>query len=146
MKIAIGQFAVYLFVLSIFTAPIVLAQKKNSNAKVYGIHMITLKPGVTDVEFEKFVTEKILPNWNMPGWKMSVIKGDRGDRIGGYIVLLEIESVAYRDKMAPLNGPFSEELEKHWGALNDKIGAEWDKLSTRPGLNSFFTDYYVIGQ
>ena len=43
-------------------------------------------------------------------------------------------------------GMSEEELEKHWGALNDKIGAEWDKLSTRPGLNSFFTDYYVIGQ
>ena len=122
------------------------AQSDNSNAKVYGIHEITLKPGVTEAEFETFVKEKVLPNWDMPGWNMSIIKGDRGDRIGGYIVLIEIESVAYRDRMAPLGGSLHEDFAKHWDPFVEKFGDEWDSLSTRPGLNSFYTDYYVIGQ
>lgn len=113
----------------------------NSNAKVYGMHMMMLKPGVTDAQFEKFVVDRLYPSWDVPGWKMSVLKGDRGDREGRYMLLVEIKSVAYRDELAPADGPPSEKLM----TIINELRPEWEQLSSVPGIDTFYTDYYVVG-
>ena len=37
-------------------------------AKVFGMHMVALKPGVKAEDFEKFVIEEIRKHFRMPRW------------------------------------------------------------------------------
>ena len=56
-------------------------------SKVFGMHMIALKPGAKAADFEKFVTKEIYPRPSLAGLKTYLLKGDRGDREGKYLML-----------------------------------------------------------
>ena len=131
--------------ISLATAGLSFAQTDNSKAKVYGMHMIALKPGVTGEQFERFFIEKVYPNWKVPGWEVSLLKGDRGDREGRYLVLVEIDSVERRDRDAPEHGTLSEEFQQHMEPL-EEVFEEWGRLATVPGESTIYTDYYVVGK
>lgn len=49
-------------------------------AKIYGVHMISLRSGVTAEDFDQFVAETVPHEVSFPGWTMRVLKGERGDR------------------------------------------------------------------
>ena len=68
---------------------------------VYGLHEIELQPGVEPDEYERFFAEEVAPTVELPGWKTRLLKGDRGERAGKYLVLLEIESLEARDRYFP---------------------------------------------
>src|SRR4051812_23316702 len=112
-------------------------------AKVYGLHALELKPGVNAQEFERFFIEEFIPRTTVPGQVGSLLKGDRGERDGGYLLLTEIESSQRRDQLFPLNQGLSDEVQR----MMQEASATWDKL------NSFvvafpdpqFTDYVVVG-
>jgi hypothetical protein len=76
-------------------------------AKVYGMHTLELRPGVKGEDFERFVAQEFLTRANVEGWRLSLLKGDRGERTGKYLALWEIESVAARDRMSPSSNEFS---------------------------------------
>ena len=111
-------------------------------AKVYGLHALELKPGVDAQEFERFFIEELLPRTTIPGGVDSLLRGDRGERNGRYLLLTEIESPQRRDQLFPLNQGLSDEIQRMMG----EASATWDKL------NSFvvafpdpqFTDYVVV--
>jgi hypothetical protein len=88
---------------------------------VYGLHEIELQPGVEPDEYERFFAEELAPSPMVPGLKVHLLKGDRGERGGKYLVLLEIESLEARDRYFPRPGEESEEFtrffEQHpWSA------------------------------
>ena len=63
------------------------------------MHEVMLKPGASEAEFEQFVEEKMYPSWEVPGTAIQVLKGDRGERAGKYLFVVEFNSVALRDKL-----------------------------------------------
>jgi len=110
-------------------------------SKVFGMHMIALHPGVKAEDFEKFVIEEMYPlPWP---WEGYLLKGDRGDREGKYLVMWEIESVEARDRYFPAPGQPSEEyqqfMESHAAVLE-----KWATFAT--SLDTICTDYVVVGK
>jgi hypothetical protein len=111
-------------------------------AKVLGMHMIDLRPGVRGEELERFFREKVAPFPAFPGWKMSLLKGDRGDREGRYLVLIEMESVEARNRFASTSGQPSEEGERFIESQRAML-EEWAKLASPIGT-TIYTDYVVV--
>jgi hypothetical protein len=46
--------------------------------KVFGLHEMELQPGVEPEEYERFFAEEMIPTLTLPGWKIHLLKGDRG--------------------------------------------------------------------
>jgi hypothetical protein len=118
-------------------------------AKVYGLHMIGLRPGVNGEDFEKFFREKVVPLPKYTGWKGYLLKGDRGDREGKYLLMIEIESVEARDRYAPGEGESDEARRYHevYREANPEAKSvfdEWDKLASGWGAPTIYTDYVVV--
>lgn len=112
-------------------------------AKVFGMHMIALRPGVKAEDFEKFVIEEIYPVPNFEGFNNYLLKGDRGDREGKYLWVIEIESVEARDKIFPAPGELSEEAQQFFVAQG-AVFEKWATLATPMDMIS--TDYVVVGK
>jgi hypothetical protein len=83
-------------------------------SKLYGIHPISLRPGVKAADFEKFVKEELPAAVSYPGWEMRILKGERGEREDKYLVLIETESIEARNRFAPRPDEASEEVRKFW--------------------------------
>ncbi len=108
--------------------------------KVFALHEIELPPGVTLEEYEQFFAKELAPVPELPGWKIHLLKADRGERAGKLLLLAEIESVEARDRYFPRPEEVSEEwtrfVEQHPGA------AAWEKIHSKPHN---WTDYVVVG-
>lgn len=111
-------------------------------AKVYGIHEIELRPGADPAALEQlFAFGASLPG--AEGWKPYLLKGERGERKGKYLVMVEIESLAARDRYEPDSGPTAEAQALEAGAAD--FWTRWQQLATLPGgQDDVFTDYVVI--
>lgn len=112
-------------------------------AKVYGIHEIELRPGADPAAFEQLFADGAELDASFEGWTPYLLKGERGERKGKYLVMIEIESLAARDRYAPDSGPSAEaqELDRHVA----DYWARWKQLATVPdGVDDVFTDYVVI--
>ena len=112
-------------------------------SKVFGMHMISLRPGVKAEDFEKFVLEEMYPVPNFEGWKEYLLKGDRGDREGKYLWMIEIESVETRDRVFPAPGELSKEAQQFLEA-QAAVFEKWATMAT--AMDSISTDYVVIGK
>lgn len=111
-------------------------------AKVYGIHEIELRPGADPAALEQlFAAGASLPS--PEGWTFYLLKGERGERKGKYLVMVEIESLAARDRYQPDSGPTAEAQALDAHAAD--VWARWQQLATVPdGQDDVFTDYVVI--
>ncbi|MGD8464145.1 MAG: hypothetical protein PVI09_09790 [Anaerolineae bacterium] len=112
-------------------------------SKVFGMHMIALKPGVKAEDFERFVTEEVYPLPSPEGSESYLLRGDRGDREGKYLVMYEFESVEARDRFFPSPGEMSKEAQQvfePWAAAMEK----WATLATP--MDSIYTDYVSVGK
>ncbi len=112
-------------------------------AKVFGMHLIELNSGVKAEDFEKFVLEEMIPIPNFEGWKYSLLKGDRGEREGKYLWLIEIESVEARDRVFPSSGEQSKEAQQFFEA-QAAVFEKWASFATP--LDTIATDYLVVGE
>lgn len=111
-------------------------------AKVYGIHEIELRPGADPAALEQlFAAGADLPG--PEGWTPYLLKGERGERKGKYLVMVEIESLTARDRYEPDSGSTAEA--QALAARAADIWARWRELATVPdGKDDVFTDYVVI--
>ncbi len=114
-------------------------------AKVFGIHQLELKPDADAAEFERFVADEYSALPSLRGWQTLIVKGDRGENVGKYLLILDIESLETRDRDMPGDGTFSPEVEQ-WvaasAALNEKLNSF---LMKAVGVATPFTDYVVVG-
>ena len=115
-------------------------------SKVYGMHMIQPLPGVKAEDFEKYTIEAISRLPKMTGWETYLLKGERGDREGKYLLMTEIESVEARDRSItasgePVEGPQYDEM-----VAAHAIIAEWATVASPMGPIGIFTDYVVVGK
>lgn len=74
-------------------------------AKVIGVHQLFLKEGVRGGDVEAFFREEFQPAWaDVSGLKVTLCRGDRGQRKGEYIFIFECESEGVRDRLFPEEG------------------------------------------
>jgi hypothetical protein len=117
-------------------------------ARVFGLHEIELNPGVNEEDFEKFFLNEVAKAPFYPGWRARLLKGDRGARKGKYLMLIDIEDVAARDRFAPADDHGSEEADQFDQQHKDEMEPLFQKWGTfspiQPGQNSIYTDYLVL--
>ena len=73
-----------------------------------------------------------------------LLKGDRGDRVGKLLLMLEIESVEARDRYFPRPEEESEEFRTFLEQRPD-VAAAWEKDSSLLAEPYPRTDYVVVG-
>jgi hypothetical protein len=116
--------------------------------KVYGIHELELNPGVDEKSFIQFFNHEFAPAYGGFGWKLILLKGDRGQRAGKYGVLFEIESQKERDRWSPAQNVESEEGKRWEEEHKQQIEYLWKKwLTFSPtdmGSHLEYTDYVEL--
>ena len=93
--------------------------------KVYGLHTLQLRPGVTGDDFERFVANNIEQWPTIPGWRIALLKGDRGDQVGQYLSLVELDSIEARDRVSPTGGMEETEEGRQWVAEVGPLQRLW---------------------
>jgi hypothetical protein len=115
-------------------------------ARVVAVREIMLRPGVTDRDFERYVAAEVNPAFGAApaGMTLNVLKGDRGDRAGRYLVLIEFDRVETRDRLFPTPaGDISEEARQFFQA-QQAVFDTWGTLATPIGAGEVYTDYVAI--
>jgi hypothetical protein len=108
-------------------------------AKVFGIHNLELNPGVKEKDFERFVEDKLYPHTTRPDLTVYLLKGERGERVGKYLMIFECDSLQVRDHYWPALDVESEE--------GEAFSAPWVEETLKyVSIVGSFTDYVVIGR
>lgn len=113
--------------------------------KIYGIHEIKVHPGIDEDSFIRFFNQEMIPFYENSDWKLTLLKGNRGQRNGRYAVLYEVASREARDRDAPIPNQLSE-ADKRWYEENkeqaDDLAAKWAAFSpTDLATHLEYTDY-----
>lgn len=115
------------------------------SGNLFGLHhlKITLSDNVTPEEFERFYTEEYIPELekSLPGVKVYLLKGERGDNMGKYGGFIYFKSLNERNYWIPEPGKMSEEcieaMEK-FQPIQDKA----DQMFTEELIS--YTDWIVF--
>jgi hypothetical protein len=115
-------------------------------SKVYGLHEIELRPGVRSEDFEKFVIEEVSLAPSFPGWETIVLRGNRGERDGKYMLMFVIDNVESRDRFYPGPGQASGEVQKFMDSRPEfgQMVEKWKMYATFPDEETNPTDYQVV--
>ena len=111
-------------------------------AKIYSLHDYELRPGVDPAEFERVFREEVAPAPLPPGFRVSLLKSNRGARDGKFAALLEIEDQETRDRYFPRGEELSDEFHRFMGQHPD-TAASWDRLRSLTLEPETYTDYVV---
>ena len=114
--------------------------------KIVGQHPLELKSGADGAELERLIREQIAPLYAQLRQTMYLMKGDRGARVGQYVLVIEIESAAERDRIYPyVDGELA--IPDDVMKVFDQGGAAWDNLNALVVAfpSPEYTDYHVLG-
>jgi hypothetical protein len=114
-------------------------------AKVYSLHMIALKAGASGPGFERFFHEEIEAVPAPGGITLRLLKGDRGERKGRYLLMFEVESVERRNQLFPEAGPAARQMSgevMQWMRAGAAALAGWGEYATPFDVIS--TDYREV--
>jgi hypothetical protein len=111
-------------------------------ARVLSLHEIELRPGVDPAEFEQVFAAEVAPAPTLPGFKASLVRGDRGARAGKIHLLLEMDEET-RARYFPIPDEFSEELRRFMEQHPD-TDAAWDRLNALTVQPNTYNDYVVV--
>ena len=136
----------------ILTGTLALAQSEESGGDarefhlgtVLGIHYLVV-PEEGAEKLEQIQTREgyAFIEGHVEGADQLLLKGDRGDRVGHYMTLWNIESKATRDAFWPEPGVPSAEMEEIGGLWEGQIGDRDDGLVAEA---DFAGDFILIGQ
>ena len=113
-------------------------------AKVFGIHHLELKNAADAAEFERIVSDELNALSNPPGWQLSIVKGERGENVGKYVLIFEVESLETRNRDHPGGGPVTPELQKWYDTSLPMLDKLSSYLTTPLFRGGVFTDYVVV--
>jgi len=113
-------------------------------SKIYSIHTLELRDGVTPAEFEAFVHDELPAVVAWTGWTFSLLKGNRGERTGKYLLLAEVCDIRTRDKYFAEDDHITTASLKHAERFPDTMEII-DKFHTYVnGFGDIYTDYSVL--
>jgi hypothetical protein len=110
---------------------------------VFSIREFELRSGVKPEEFETYVRQELTHALSQAktGAHFRILRGDRGDRKGGYILIWEFESVAARNEFFPKEGGgASSACQQQW----KRIKLAMEKFSIYVKEKHSYTDYITI--
>jgi hypothetical protein len=108
-------------------------------AKVYGVHQLQLREGVSGEDLEKYVKEEMAHLHLGEGWESHLLKCDKGDWNGEYLFMAVFESVELRDRLTPGEAMAAEtEFPPKWREIVPK----WREMMSM--VTSTWGDYVVI--
>ena len=115
--------------------------------RIYGLHSLELRPGVSGEEFERFLTSDAGRLPPIPGWRIALLKGERGDQVGQYLALVEVDSIEARNRVSP-NGGMDDTAEgREWLAVAGPILEKLlDYVVHLPGQDAPYTDYQEVAE
>jgi hypothetical protein len=112
-------------------------------AKVFGMHALELQPGCDENELEEFMRKDFLPSYSrVSGQTAHLLKGDRGERAGKYLVLIELESPERRDRIYPSEGGVSDDVVQLVGDIESLVSTVRSFLVEFPDPR--YTDYVMV--
>lgn len=118
-------------------------------AKVYIVHLISLRLGADPEEFERLVIERLPQLPMFEGWKTRVLKGESGDRPGKYAVLLEVDDLDALYRYDTGDGNQTPDAERFFAEHPEIIDAMqgWAALATPywEGIG-IYTNYEVLAE
>ncbi|MGK3632441.1 hypothetical protein ACSLOU_11120 [Enterobacter cloacae] len=147
---------------TLFTRFNLLAENKNSSlpagpnyrnepgqeriARIVGIHTLALRAGVSPMQFEAFMTSNIHRVEDYPGWKFHMLKGQGGNRLDHYVVMLIIESLESLNSFHPDLDVSTEKALNFVAEHQDteRMYDEWKLLASFSGAPQIYTDYISI--
>jgi hypothetical protein len=117
--------------------------RKDSERPVISVREFELRSGVKPEEFEKYAREELTRALSQAktGTRFRILKGDRGDRKGGYLLIWEFESVAARNEFFPKEGGgASPACQQAWKRIKLAI----EKFSIYVKEKRSYTDYVTV--
>ena len=77
--------------------------RERASSPVLSVREFELRSGVKPQEFENYARQELTRALSQAktGTRFRILKGDRGDRKGGYLLIWEFESVAARNEFFP---------------------------------------------
>ncbi|ACX87309.1 hypothetical protein F6Q07_00245 [Pectobacterium parmentieri] len=117
-------------------------------ARVIGIHNLALRPNVQAETFETFIAQNHHRIVDYPDWKFRLLKGERGNRLDQYVVLMEITSLDALNTFYPEADIATKEAAMFAKAHQDtkQMYEEWKQLASFSGSPQVYTDYLAIAQ
>ena len=101
-------------------------------AKMLLIHTMELREGVSEEDLEKYL-ENLVQAQSKLGWEGHILKGDRVQRKGKYVAILEMPNVEMRNHIFPVDGGGRSEESAQL------LGPEWDAVLQK--MNTFTVDW-----
>jgi hypothetical protein len=96
-------------------------------SKVIGVTELELADGVEADRFERFALDEYLPVAASLGMNVALLRGNRGERDRGYLLLEEFESVEHRNRLFP--GSETPSLEAaRWIETHQELVIAWNAL------------------
>ena len=118
--------------------------------KLYGMHHLELRPEVSPDAFERFVIDELSNLLHREGQRTYVLKGDRGERVGHYLFVIEYDTVERRDQDSPGSNQDSEELKQWLAEHEEQVGRLFTQLSTYVlpewDIGEHYTDYVEVSR
>ncbi|WP_419736089.1 hypothetical protein [Pseudomonas sp. COR18] len=117
-------------------------------ARVIGLHNLALRADVQAQTFETFIAENHHRIEDYPDWKFHLLKGERGNRLDQYVVMMEIASLQALDVFYPEPDIATDEAAKFARAHRDtkQMYEEWKQLASFSGSPQIYTDYLSVAQ
>ncbi|NVN06737.1 hypothetical protein HW509_14215 [Asaia spathodeae] len=123
-------------------------QQQPPIARVIGIHNLALRPNVSAEQFESFVEDNHQRIVDYPNWKFRLLKGERGNRLDQFVVLMEIASLEALNVFYPDPDIATNEAAQFAKLHYDtkKMYEEWKKFASFSGSPQIYTDYISIAE
>jgi len=112
---------------------------------VLSVREFELRSGVKAEEFEKYAREELTRALSQAktGTRFRILKGDRGDRKGGYLLIWEFDSLAARNEFFPKEGGgASPACQQAW----KRIKLAMEKFSVYVKEKRSYTDYVTVAE
>ncbi len=121
---------------------------RSGTARILGTHYLALRPGVQPQEFEQFIAQNAARIVDYPGWKFHLLKGHSGNRLDGYVVMMEIESEAALNVFYPQPDIATASAADFACAHRDtkQMYEEWKQLASFSGSPQLYTDYLAVAE
>jgi hypothetical protein len=110
--------------------------------RLIALREVTLKPNVRAEDFERYFADSVAGPMNryIPGVRAYLLKGERGARVGGYVIVFDFDSLGRRNEYFP---------------KPDTTSTKWDQLARALPANALpnlaryaevrdYTDYVVV--